>query len=89
MDLLKKTNKDIKTSSTISRYLSVNRKDFKIEILIDEVIYHLISEANKKTIFKIGTYTKNHNYIKRTDFDLRKELQYSDIELDIIFKNLA
>lgn len=89
MNLLKKTRKDIIESKTISRYLSINRKEFKVEILINEVIYHLISEANKKTIFKIGTYTKNNNYIKRTDFDLRKKLNYSDSDLDMIFKNLA
>jgi len=42
MDLLIKTKKDIKESKTISRYLSKNRKEIEIEILVDEVIYLLI-----------------------------------------------
>jgi len=89
MDLLIKTKKDIKESKTISRYLSKNRKEFKVEILIDEVIYHLISEEKNRMILKVGTYAETSNSISRIDFDLHKRLHYSDSDLGIIFNNLA
>jgi hypothetical protein len=89
MNLLTRTKKDIKESKTISRYLSKNHKEFKIEILIDEVIYHLISEKNNRTILKVGTYAETSKYLNRTDFDLHKKLHYSDNNLEIIFNNLA
>jgi len=89
MDLLTKTKNDIKESKTISRYLSKNRKEFKVEIIIDEAIYHLILKQDNRTILKVGTFVKTSNYIKRTDFDLQTRLNYSDKDLIIIFNNLA
>jgi hypothetical protein len=89
MDLLIKTKKDIKESKTISRYLSKNRKEIEIEILVDEVIYLLISKEDIKKVLKIGTYTETSNCINRIDFDLHKRLHYSDNDLGIIFNNLA
>jgi len=89
MGLLKKTKVDIKQSKTISRYLTKSRKEFTMEVLIDEVIYHMILEKNHRTILKVGTYEETNNNINRIDFDLHKRLHYSDNDLGIIFNNLA
>ncbi|MBH0074033.1 hypothetical protein I6F48_00445 [Pseudoalteromonas sp. SWYJ118] len=60
-----------------------------MEVLIADVIYHLILERNHRIILKVGTYEETNNYINRIDFDLYKRLHYSDNELGRIFHNLA